>query len=50
MGILSIDLNNMYLDNNFDEDVSNINILIRLLAWHSKFEKLKPLKTRKVKH
>ena len=43
MGILNIDLNNINLDNNFDED--DTIILIRLLAWHIEFEKLKELKT-----
>ena len=42
MGILNIDLNNINLDNNFDED--DTIILIRLLAWHIEFEKLKELK------
>ena len=30
MGILSIDINNIYLDNNFDEDDRDTIILIRL--------------------
>ena len=39
MGIVNIDLNNISLDDNFDEeDPSNI-ILIGLLARHTKFEK-----------
>ena len=37
MGILNIDLNNINLDNNFDEDDADIIILIRLLAWYIKF-------------
>ena len=37
MGILSTDLNNINLDNNFDEDDSDTIILIRRLAWHIKF-------------
>ena len=44
MGILNIDLNNINLDNNFDEDDPDTIILIRLLAWHIKFEKRKALK------
>ena len=44
MGILNIDLNNINLDDNVNEgDLDNI-ILIRLLAWHIKFEKCKELK------
>ena len=44
MGIVNIDLNNINLDNNFDEDDPETIILIRLLAWHIKFEKRKALK------
>ena len=44
MGVLKIDLNNISLHNNFDEDDSDTIILIRLLAWHIKFEKRKELK------
>ena len=44
MGILNIDLNNINLDNNFDEDDSDNIILIRLLAWYIKFEKRKALR------
>ena len=44
MGILNIDINNINLDNNFDEDNLDTIILIRLLAWHIKFEKRKALK------
>ena len=44
MGILNIDLNNINLDNNFDEDDPDTIILIRLLVWHIKFEKRKELK------
>ena len=32
------------LDDNFDEEDPNTIILIRLLAWHTKFEKHKELK------
>ena len=46
MGIFSVNLNNVNLDNDFDEDDLDTIILIRLLAWHSKFEKRKSLKTR----
>ena len=42
--ILNFDLNNINLDNNFDEDDPDTIILIRLLAWHIKYEKLKALK------
>ena len=44
MGILRVNLNNIKLDNNFDEDYPDNIILIRLLAWHSKFKKAKILK------
>ena len=45
IGILSIDLNNINLENsNFDEDDSATIILVRRLAWHVKFEKRKALK------
>ena len=50
MGILNIDLNNINLDNNFDEDDSDNIILIRIFAWHVKFEKIKALKKRSVKN
>ena len=43
MGILNIDLNNINLDNNFDEDDPDTIILIRPLAWHIKSEKRKAL-------
>ena len=45
-GILNIDLNSINLDINFDEDDSDTIVLIRLLAWHIKFEKRKELKKR----
>ena len=38
MGILNIGLNNINLDNNFNEDDCDT-ILIRILAWHIKSEK-----------
>ena len=37
MGILSVNLNNINLDNIFDEDDPDAIILIRLLVWYSKF-------------
>ena len=44
-GILSIDLNNINLDDtNCDEDDPETIIYMRLLSWHIKFEKLKALK------
>ena len=43
MGMYNIDLNNINLDNDFDEDDSDTIILIRLLAQHIKFEKCKAL-------
>ena len=46
MGILNIDLSNINLDINFNEDGLGNTILIRLLAWHIKFEKHKALKKR----
>ena len=44
MSILNIDLNNINLDNNFDEDDPGTIILIKLLAWLIKFKKRKALK------
>ena len=41
MGILNIDLNNINLDNNFDEGDPDTIILFTLLAWYIKFEKRK---------
>ena len=38
IGILNIDIN---LDNNCDEDDSSTIIIMRFLAWHIKFEKIK---------
>ena len=46
MGIINIDLDNTYLDNNFDEDDLDNIILIGLLACHIKFKKRKALKKR----
>ena len=43
MGILSVNLNNVNLDNYFDEDDPDT-ILIRLLARYSKFKKHKAFK------
>ena len=39
MLILNMDLNIINLDNNFDEDDPDTIVLVRLLAWHIKFEK-----------
>ena len=39
MGFLNIDLNNINLDNNFDEDESDTIIFIRHLTWCIKFYK-----------
>ena len=45
MDILNIDLNCINLDdNNFDEDDLDTIIHVRLLAWHTKYEKRKALK------
>ena len=44
MGILNIDLKNINLDNNFVKNDSDTIIVIRLLAFHIKFEKCKELK------
>ena len=44
MGILSVNLNNINLDNN--KDYPDTIILIRLLAWHITFKKHKVLKNR----
>ena len=50
MGIPNIDLNNINLDNpNYGEDDPDTIILIRILAWHIKFEKCKEHKTIYVK-
>ena len=43
---LITDLNNINLDNNFDEDYPDTIFLVRLLAWHIKVEKCKALKKR----
>ena len=45
-GILSINLNNVNLDNNFDEHDPDIIILFKHLAWHSIFKKRKALNKR----
>ena len=44
MGILSVNLNNIYLDNNFDEAGPGTIIFIRILARHCKFKKRKAFK------
>ena len=46
MGTLSVNLDNINLDNNFDEDDPDTIVLIRLFTWHVKFEKRKALKKR----
>ena len=45
--IFSVNLNNVNLDNNFDEDWPDTIVLIRLLAWYSKFKKWKALRKSK---
>ena len=48
MGILNIDLNNINFDNaNYDEDDPDLIIVVRSLAWHSKFAIPKALKKHK---
>ena len=44
IGILTVNIDNINLDKNFDENDPDIIILIRFLASHSKFEKLKVVK------
>ena len=44
MGILIVNLNNIYLDNNSVEDDLDSIILVRRLAWNIKFEIAKHLK------
>ena len=46
MGFLSVNLNDINLDNKFDEDDPDTIILVRLFAWHRKFKKRKTLKKR----
>ena len=46
IGILSVNLNTINLDNNFDEDGPDIVNLVRLFVWHSKLKKRKALKKR----
>ena len=41
---LNIDLNNINLDNNFDENDPDTLTLMTFLTWNTKFEKLKGLK------
>ena len=43
---LNVDLNNINLDNHFDEDDPDTIILIRHLAWHNKYGKRKAPKKR----
>ena len=44
MGILSVNLNDINFNNNFNEDDPDTVILFRRLALHSKFKKRKALK------
>ena len=45
MGIRSVDLNNINLDNaNFDEDDLETIIHVRLMAWHNRFKQHKVFK------
>ena len=44
IGVLSVNLSDINLDNNLDEDDPDIIILIRPLLWHRKLKKLKALK------
>ena len=44
MGIANSDLNNISLDDNFDEEDPDTVILVRLLVWHTRFENRKALK------
>ena len=44
MGVLIVNLKNIYFDNNFDKDNPDTLILVRLLAWHSKVINAKYLK------
>ena len=47
MGILIVNLNNIYLDNNSVEDDLDSIILVRRFAWNIKFEIAKHLKKHK---
>ena len=44
VGIFDLDLNNINLDNSFDEDDPDTIILVRLLAWHIKSKTVRHLK------
>ena len=46
MGILNVNLDNINLDDNFDEDDPDTIVVIRLLTWHSKFERHKTVNNR----
>ena len=41
MGTVNADLNDISLDNNFDDNDLDTNIFVRLLFWHIKFQKRK---------
>ena len=40
MDTVNVDLNDINLDKSFDEDDPDTIILIRLLAWHIRFERI----------
>ena len=46
MGILTIDLNNIYLDDSFNEDDPDTFIFIKISADHIKFQKSKAFQKR----
>ena len=50
VSILNLDLNNINLDNNFDEDDPGTIIQMRLLPCYINFEKCKVLLKRQVKN
>ena len=51
VGILSIDLNNINLDDtNYDKDDPETIIYVQLLAWYIKFEKCRALKKSEMKN
>ena len=43
MGIFGVNLNNIYIDNKFNEDDPNAFIFVRLLDWHIRFWKYKAI-------
>ena len=46
MDIINIHVNDINLDNDFNEDNPDTIILVRLLVWYIKFENAKHLKQR----